>query len=324
MAEGSIQKEGTEPGLLASMKTLSKEKGKLNPGDVLFLALEHRKGNLNEALLLAHNTLRSLARGGDYGLTAVQRDDSFFSTHLETIRDGDNAGPWYHLYGTAFFEVESRSGLSGVRIITLMSDMGSSGIESLKSILGYETSGKSTTDIMSILANIGEQLYREKASGRVPDPEKWCFNVWGAQIASRLLAEAGEKPHSSTLSVPYRPPIASPVAKELPDGTLQDSHGHTIVMCPLKVHWKGQQGEMFFNLTNGSIQGDFPVQLIPFFESDETMGLIWQDLGDEPYDVSYEAVEDGTFRMAYVERQSQTMSVFETSEIGRASCRERV
>ena len=58
---------------------------KLTPGDVLFLALKERKGDVREALLLSHNLMRSLARENDQTFTDVPRDLTFFNKYLEPM-----------------------------------------------------------------------------------------------------------------------------------------------------------------------------------------------------------------------------------------------
>ena len=77
----------------------------LTPGDVLRLSLQLAHGNVNQAMLTAHNTLRSLARGSEGDITGVYGDQGFITDHLVSLRSGDNGGPWYHMFGTAYMEM---------------------------------------------------------------------------------------------------------------------------------------------------------------------------------------------------------------------------
>lgn len=96
---------------------------KLTPGELFFLALQQRDGDALEASLLAHNTLRTLARvsanpihgKGDLDYTMVRHDEQFIQDRLQPLIDepplgrGQNTGAWYHLFGVAYFEMHSRS-----------------------------------------------------------------------------------------------------------------------------------------------------------------------------------------------------------------------
>ena len=76
----------------------------------------------------------------------------------------------------------------------------------------------------SQLANALEQVYREKLGGRVPDPEKYCFNVWGAEIGALLgkgLLDAGPRRVGPTgaRDRPERRTPVDPLDPGLSDGT---------------------------------------------------------------------------------------------------------
>jgi hypothetical protein len=82
-------KPGTEAALLQAIVQKSKsEEKKQSPGDVFYLALKQTKGHARQAALLAHNTLRSLARGADGNFTGVAENQRFFTEYLEQIRGG--------------------------------------------------------------------------------------------------------------------------------------------------------------------------------------------------------------------------------------------
>lgn len=179
----------TEAALLVRMIELREAKGdKLTPGDVFGVGLEETGGDIGAALLISHNTLRSLARDcGDSirtGIEALDKDrfDKLFitirggyrcsdgfagarkdATCAESNFAGDNAGPWYHLFGTAYYETYTA------------------------------TPGDSTPsdNRWARTANVLEQWYREycPTSWQDPDPEKEYVNRWGIAAADELLTE---------------------------------------------------------------------------------------------------------------------------------------
>lgn len=160
-ARVNLVKKGTEPYFLEGLKGLKKSLGRqLTPSDVMKLALEHRDGEVDRALLLAHNTLRALARPGqgDFGVTGVDGDPKLFDDLFVKLREGDNSGVWYHTFGTAFFRYK------------LMADV----------------TAKEHPSTMSDTANTLEQFFREWWTKQPPDPEKYCFNIWGANAGAEL------------------------------------------------------------------------------------------------------------------------------------------
>ena len=304
----SKQLWGTEPGLFESMSEMAKQKGKLSPKDVLMLALKHREGKLNEAMLLAHNTLRSLARGGDYMYTAVNVDQKFIADHLETIREGDNAGPWYHLFGTSYFEIETRSSFGPLRDLIWLKDLGKDTANKLMEALGLSSDGAPAVDTMSTLANMAEQIYREQLGGRIADPEKWCFNLWGARLGSMLLQKVqGPRPEIPA-SAPQPLPVDFPPT---PKNEYDTPRIFRIALCPVNITWENGTQRMMLNQKTGNLNGDFSIRSIPLFEKDGSLGIIWQELSDQPYHLSFEAVKDGKFRFASVNSKSGNLAVYE-------------
>lgn len=198
---------GTEPALLQAIVAKHGREGKrkLSPGDVFGLALEQTKGDARLAALLAHNTLRSLARGADGNFTGISQNLTFFTEYLQTIRGdklatppaggdglaGDYAGPWYHLFGTTFFELQVRGAQLGAVAQPINPfDNPGTGVLSLTNaqwIMSLFNSGEFNPTMDSTLANSMEQYYREYLGGRTPDPEKYCFNVWGANMGAWLF-----------------------------------------------------------------------------------------------------------------------------------------
>ncbi len=173
---GFVPPFGSEPALAEAIRKAAVDgHRKLNPGDVLRLALEQREGDMREALLLAHNTLRSLARAGDAGVTGVDRQTEYYTDYLTTIRDGDNAGPWYHLFGTAYFELQSKGDYvahlwpaeDAISAIDLL-------LQGVDQLLGRdpEQDKSGCQALTSELANLAEQFYLQALGGEQPDPEK--------------------------------------------------------------------------------------------------------------------------------------------------------
>lgn len=251
---------GTEGALLQAIVTTSeRERRRLTPGDVFFLALEQTSGDSRHAMLMAHNTVRSLARGADASFTGVAQNLAAFEKYLAPIRGGaletpelrdagvapeagtaggsrgidgprplpetkpdpfagDNAGPWYHLFGTAFFEMQVQGELGSV-LADALDGTPAPGAAGL-------VPGKVDPTSASQVANALEQYYRELLGRRVPDPEKYCFNVWGARIGAKLgkaflgpgrrrLGPLGAR----DLRSKARPPAGSPTEPGVSEGT---------------------------------------------------------------------------------------------------------
>lgn len=132
-----------------------------------------------------------------------------------------NAGEWYHLFGTMHFRLESADGINWWSDAIIR---GGSSIASYLGVAAGVASAKLTVPLIllgsgtgmispeakrlremlinlagkglwpgglgySEYANWGEQLYREllDTNGKqAPDPEKYCVNVWGVNLADLL------------------------------------------------------------------------------------------------------------------------------------------
>jgi len=306
---------GTEPALRDAMLALHREQGrKLTPGDVFFLALQQRKGDARDALLLAHNTLRSLARNGDKGLTGLSPTPSFFSEHLATIRSGDNAGPWYHLFGTAYFEMEARGEWGPFLVLNMGDRLGTGAwdyaigplVEKITGVKAVTSAEDPAVATISDIANWMEQRYRERKN--LPDPEKYCFNVWGAKLGAWLFSRLPYPPSSPAVSTaPAAPPLGL-----IPDagGGFRTRGGHNVVLSPVRVTWEGNGKRMTFDGRSGDVVGGFPVLLHPIHEADGTWGVAWTDLTEEPYSLRFEGLRAGTLHFARVDRPSGRTAVF--------------
>lgn len=342
---------GTESGLLNDIVRMSGNEGnrRLTPGDVYFLALKHTRGDTRLAALLAHNTLRSLARSGEqvpytdpdthetqiesYGdseFTGIDADREFFTTYLIPLRgfaaeegEGDpfdNSGVWYHLFGSMFFEMQSK-GESGPLTRSLLHQF------SLPyDALLYLHDGHlpdfglrpNDTTYASRFANRFEQFVRHYSSGRTGDPEKYCVNVWAAQLGAsmfRLMTENDGfrlgsggakygplelKPYSQALPDRLRDLIDAARQLSLPVQRLPYSVADETFPAsgsagsPVTIIWESDEGVMVFHQESQALYGDAPVLMLPVYDADtDTWGASWFDFHTEPYSMTFEGVETG-------------------------------
>ncbi|MCK6563953.1 MAG: zinc ribbon domain-containing protein [Dehalococcoidia bacterium] len=334
---------GSEPALLWAMQQRFAEKGrKLTPKDVMELALQQRDGDVREATLLAHNTLRSMGRAGDQEIVGVTFQPESFTNMLETIREGDNAGPWYHTFGTAYFELQARGDLGPTAVAAILS-IASAGktaaIARLITILELKGYAKSPTEraaYASQLANYLEQLYREYRTGEQPDPEKYCVNVWGAQAGAWLFG--GRVP----MSGPDLTGTAKDVLKTTRDLGLTVIRGIDeglnatwnwitkprtsshfgggsavsgvsgfgrnrtgILMSPANILWEGDGQKMLLDQSTEGLYGFYPVPLLPFYESEsQTWGTAWTYPAERDHRVTLTAVADSTVHLVIYDNET--------------------
>ena len=292
---------GTERALVSAIYSASvAAKRKLTPGDVFYLALKQRNGNVKDALLLAHNTLRSLARVNDNMLTDVSQDIAFINDRLEQTvvktNDLQNAGIWYHMFGTAYFEMQARGewGVNTLAQVTV-DGLGDAMFDVLNKMHGifskdpYLQLPQNRTSI-SVLANQVEQLYRKAKDGQADDPDKYCYNVFGAQLGAWLYRE-------KLPAIDAKPPSA-PATEVMtifgvfPPGL--DGEKIVISSSPLNLVWEGNGYRMSLDQRTGNLDGFYPLKLIPYFESDsKTWGLVWVDQLQQPYTLHMQASADG-------------------------------
>jgi hypothetical protein len=306
-------RRGTEASLIAAIHDRWKQKQQqaLDPGDVLQLALDQTDGDVRMAMLLAHNTLRAAGRGeGDVNICGISPNTDFFRSHLKTLRGGgnpgenpsgrpdywdDNEGVWYHLFGVGFYEMQS-AGAGQMFNLFDWPDMSSAQIQR-ELTARLAAMGKDDVSAVNGLAVVGEQVYREWVSGQKPDPEKFCFNVWGTRAAEdvfKLLVAKGRVRGGKTGpgdAVPGALPgdwqnrrvaSATPARPQRPDA--RETGGHrSAIYSPVSVTWEGGGQRMTFDQKSHTVTGSFPVRIVPIVETDGTVGLIWGDIATAPY-----------------------------------------
>jgi hypothetical protein len=154
----------------------------------------------------------------DRYVAEIQHDPNPANAADNTAR---NAGEWYHLFGTMHFRLEAADGINWWSDAVVR---GGSSLATYFGVAAGAASAKLTVPLIllgggtgmvspeakrlremlinlagkgllpgglgySEYANWGEQLYREllnTGGKQAPDPEKYCVNVWGVQLADLL------------------------------------------------------------------------------------------------------------------------------------------
>lgn len=283
-------------------------KRKLTLSDVIYLALKQRNGEMKEAMLLAHNTFRSLARyrdnailgavgmrASDREFTLVSHSPDFIAENIEPLLDpppqgqDQNNGALYHLFGTAYFEMQARGSIGENMVFDLAWDSSMDQvhdqIETMRKVLKQDPQLTSPANmaVYSRAANLFEQWYRTR-KGAQDDPWKFCYNIYGAQIGSWLYRE---RLLQKGLPVDTRPSGGGFINTPL-NGAIYAASS------PVDIRWTGSGKTLSLDQAAQNLSGDFPIAVLPFSEADtRTWGLIWADLGDAPYRLSLQATQDG-------------------------------
>lgn len=290
---------GTERALHSAIYEYSVREGrKLTPGDVFYLALKQRGGHVRDAMLLAHNTLRSLARVNDNELTDLPQDIPFIEKHLEqSIVEAHplaNAGNWYHLFGTGYFEMQARGEWGPNTLAQLTVDgLGDAMFDTLTKLTRVlkgdpELRLPQTRTAVSMFANEIEQFYRKHRTGQADDPVKYCYNVFGAQLGAWLYREKlrGQPPGKPVPATQMT--IFGPLPATITDEDV------VISASPLHLRWEGNGYRMTLDQGTGMLSGYYPLKLVPFFEPDTgTWGMLWVDQLRKPYTLRMQASADG-------------------------------
>ena len=290
---------------------------RLQPGDVFELALRTTDGDVTQAMLLAHNTLRSLGRHGDAGYTGLGQDAAFFTEYLVELRDEEDIGPWYHMFGTAYFSLVA-AGDIGDRVISIGAGVG------LAAAWGLDAFAPGVGTVLAALGGAGhaalsrasvvnylEQEYREKLSDppRRPDPEKYCFNVWGFAIGEALWSRslsAGPAALNDPIDLLFHvgrstPPILQDVGLSLIQ-LLRDAGAYigdgivSMTSSPLSMWWQVDEHVLAFEqgatLDDAEMWGWAPVAALPIPMEDGTWAVLWITPETEPIEVTFEVTRD--------------------------------
>ena len=312
---------GTERALYEAMFAYQRdEKRKLSPGDVFYLALKQRRGDAKEAMLLAHNTLRSLARmeqsmgNTDFEWTMVEHNPAFITQYLAPLVDpaplgaGQNTGSWYHLFGTGYFEMQARGTWGAYTLVQLTGDALDDRITELAQQIARAMKNdpnlqlRANQTLVSKAANEIEQVARKHIFGSPDDPAKYCFNVTGAKIGAwlyqqRLTIKAAVQPPPAPPSGVTVPTIFGPLPiGNRPPGWQIDKHDPDTVISssPLNITWSDGKNTMVLDQDSSSLYGYFPVHVFPQYEADgQTWGMIWTNTGTDAYELTLQASQSG-------------------------------
>ncbi len=306
---------GSESALAQTIARAStKQQRRLGMGDVYKLALDQTGGDTMLAALLAHNTLRSLAREGTIGFTGLVTDPSFFGKYLVSLRDGDNAGVWYHTFGTMYYQLEnaqgttaaskvySTLGVAGAGVMYIptwlfgsASDyvFGSTKAFRLQQMLEGIINGALPTNRTgwSGFANAAEQAYRQIYGGNPPDPEKYCFNVWGTNLAQAIIDRVITTPPFQVFDSTRTNPFSNLA------GDTMDINRIGGTGSPVDVKLEVDGVTLFLDQQAGvmAANGDFPYPVWPYRTAEGTFGLWWVVPAGQPEPtVTYTAVKSGS------------------------------
>lgn len=307
----SQAKRGSEQALYRAMQEHATRNGKrLGPEDVLYLALQQRDGNVTEALLLAHNTLRGLARSGDSTLTGVAPNPAFIDRYLTPLRTdaspdrGTHYGDWYHLFGTAYFEAYVKSEWGAAQALGIVDGA----YDEARALVSPDTYGDpSDPSSISKAANGVEQWLRSTKIGgnQAGDPQKYCVNVYGAKLGAWLYNHRIKRGSVTSTAAP------APVPPPRWDQSLQGESYLNLVYSPVSVTWEGDGQKMVLDQRTASLSGYYPVSIVPYYEEKVgTWGVAWYDAGDRAYRVTFEAVKDGGMHLVRVERGTGQVAVY--------------
>jgi hypothetical protein len=332
--------QGSERALYEAMFAAAKGGNKLSPGDVFYLALLQRNGNAKDAALLAHNTLRSLARIVDRGIfgnddqdaTLVEFNPQFIRDYLqpmvnpEPLGDGQNSGAWYHLFGVTYFEMQARGTWGAYTMLQLTNDLPmdvlNQKVDEVLKILKDDPELKlpSNRSLYSILTNEVEQLARKYFFGSPDDPMKYCYNVWGAQLGAWLYKNRLEI--KSAIPMPAEPPRGMgnpslfgplPLSSRPNDYKIDKRNPDTwFSSSPLKITWENSQYKMVLDQASNSLYGYFPVNILPNYEeATQTWGMTWVQTGTDDYRMTLEATQSGWAHLTRTNNgQTQVYPIF--------------
>lgn len=289
-----------------------------SPGAVLAAAVELHGGDVTEALLTAHNTMRALAGSPAPGLESLSSDD-LFDDELAPVKGSANAEALAQFFGSAYLEM-SVQGSWGAQLtghaLTLLSGnpafsvVGIVGDELLETLAERVIGGNAGTSITARVYH-GLADFSAQAGGiGVPDPEQFCFSVWGAQIGKQLydaLPYAGTRIFNGPAFADVAP--ADPTEKRFLN----------VLESPFSVEFSGPDGQLRLvqgaTLDDARIAGSLPNLFVPVPE-DTTWGAGWLGVEEPGGTVVFEATAAGAV-LHYVRTDVDTGSTayFETTAV---------
>lgn len=316
---------GTESRLLARIVQRAGRFGspgqpaRLSPGEVFALSLELNDGNAAQALLAAHNLLRGAFRNDAVAAPGITYDNgAYLGRYLMELRgNDDNGGPWYHMFGTAYAEVVARGdwgpwlaagGAAAAFSAGLLTGPAALALGGLALAWQNESDTSGTTGA-SRFFNGFEQIVREVHSGNKPDPEKFCFNVWGAQIGGKVY-EALPLRGTQRLSDPFSgfAPPSEPTPFLDPAETLSGARFVNGVGSPYAVRWRNGTMEMLLDQrpdpADTRLHGGVPTWLFPVLEGD-SWGVVWMSPSNSGESIELEAIVDAA-PLVFVRTDTQT------------------
>lgn len=266
----------------------------LQPGDVFELSLRLTNGNVTQAMLLAHNTLRAIGRGLDAATVGLNAERQIFAQNLAPLRDGEDIGPWYHLFGTAYFSLVD-AGDKG-EWITLAAATGYLAVYGFPSLAIFTTpigwlgaaaalAGVAATGHAVVsrapVTNVLEQFVRQ-GQGQVPDPEKFCFNVWGYAIGAALWDRLRDESPTTQ--------------RERELEALTTGRFMSFTSSPLSMWWEVGEHVLAFEqgtaLDEVEMWGSAPIGVLPLAMEDGTWAVLWITPETEPIEVTFEVTRD--------------------------------
>ena len=298
---------------------------KLRLDEIVYLALEQRDGNMKEAMLLAHNTFRSLARyregrlgSTDRALTGVEHAPDVFKDYIEPFIDpppqgpDQNSGAVYHLFGTAYFELQAQ-GAYGEGLVAEWVGFGEGtraanrlerALQEAKALLSSDPrlDRPASRTTYSKLANEAEQLYREVVNRARSDPWKYCYNVFGARIGAWLYQER--------LLRRGLPGLSQAIGSLRQTFSEAVDRGLSIGASPVNVRWSGGGRSMTLDQRKGALTGEFPVRVLPYAEDDGSWGFASSELTEEPYELTFEGTATGWAHFTRTDPRSDDVYVY--------------
>jgi hypothetical protein len=321
---------GSEASLVQDMVRASNNAThKLTPGEVLGLALGETGGDGRKAFLLAHNALRGLGRGdlGDQAVFGLGTDLKFIDKYLQPLStSGDDAGVWYHVFGTGFYHLQTYGkdpsgtaataadvvttaayplvfgGTLAARLFTKYPDRILSVLNSVRGFDDRSGLSKLATDLGETpydrFAYTSEQAYRENPIfGRnASDPGKFCYNIFGIKVATAFHNGFPKYHPVPTLTGTANGGAAPPVS----DGTVN------LFRSFVDATWERDGQTLTMDHKTGALTGDLVLDVIPFYEqSNQAYGAIWVDSAAAPVNVTFNATDTGTLHVDSVDPSNQ-------------------